>query len=84
MLSGPGPASSMVGLTLIGDDIWSVLSLLSMGKGLYFMKRIEEKLKRKVKYWRISLLQTNGRDRVSLGLFMILILVYMWWVSLIA
>jgi len=47
------------------------------------MKRIEEKLKRKVKYWRISFLQASGRDRVSLGMFMILILVYMWWVSLI-
>lgn len=47
------------------------------------MKRIEEKLKRKVKYWRISFLQASGRDRVSLGMFMTLILVYMWWVSLI-
>jgi len=47
------------------------------------MKRIEEKLKRKVKYWRISFLQASGRDRMSLGMFIILILVYMWWVSLI-
>jgi hypothetical protein len=47
------------------------------------MKRIEEKLKRKMKYWRISYLQASGRDRLSLGMFAVLILVYMWWVSLI-
>jgi hypothetical protein len=47
------------------------------------MKRIEEKVRRTVKYWRISFLQSSGRDRVSLGMFMVLILVYMWWASLI-
>jgi hypothetical protein len=46
------------------------------------MKRIEEKFKRKVKYWRVSFLQASGRDRVSLGMFRVLILVYVWWVSL--
>lgn len=47
------------------------------------MKQIEEKLKRKVKYWRVSYLQASGRDRLSVGMFMIMILIYMWWVSLI-
>jgi len=56
---------------------------MKLGKGLQNMKRIEEKFKRKVKYWRISLMQASGRDRMSLGMFMVLILVYMWWVSII-
>lgn len=47
------------------------------------MKRFEEKLKRTVKYWRVSYLQASGRDRLSLGMFMLLMLVYMWWFSLI-
>jgi hypothetical protein len=47
------------------------------------MKRIEEKLKRKVKYWRISYMQASGRDRFHLGLFGLLVLVYAWWASLV-
>ena len=47
------------------------------------MKRIEEKLKRKVKYWRISYMQASGRERLHMGLFSVLILVYAWWVSII-
>jgi len=47
------------------------------------MKRIEEKLKRKVKYWRVSYLQASGRDRLSMGMFTMLMLIYMWWVILI-
>jgi hypothetical protein len=47
------------------------------------MKQIEEKLKRKVKYWRISYKQASGRERLSIGLFSLLILVYAWWVILV-
>jgi hypothetical protein len=47
------------------------------------MKRIEEKLKRKVKYWRISFMQASGRDRLHVGLYSILILVYAWWVFIV-
>ena len=47
------------------------------------MKQFEEKLKRKMKYWRVSYLQASGRDRLSMGMFMLLMLVYMWWFSLI-
>ncbi len=47
------------------------------------MKRIEDKLKRKVKYWRVSYQQANGRERLSLGMFALLMLVYTWWVFLI-
>jgi hypothetical protein len=43
------------------------------------MKRIEEKLKRKVKYWRISLIQASERDRLYYGLYGLSILVFMWW-----
>lgn len=43
------------------------------------MKHIEEKFKRKVKYLRISFKQASGRDRVYLGLYSVLILVYAWW-----
>jgi hypothetical protein len=45
----------------------------------YAMKQIEEKFKRKVKYWRISYKQANGRDRLHMGLYSVLILVYAWW-----
>jgi hypothetical protein len=47
------------------------------------MKEIEEKLKRKVKYWRMSYKQTSGRERLSLGLFSLLMLIYAWWVTLV-
>jgi hypothetical protein len=53
------------------------------GKNDCAMKRIEEKLKRKVKYWRISFMQASGRERLHLGLYSILILVYAWWVFLV-
>jgi hypothetical protein len=47
------------------------------------MKRIEEKLKRKVKYWRVSYMQASGRERLSMGMFTMLMLIYMWWVALV-
>jgi hypothetical protein len=47
------------------------------------MKRIEEKFKRTVKYWRISFKQASGRDRLYVGLFALLMLTYVWWVTLI-
>ena len=53
------------------------------GKNDCVMKRIEEKLRRKVKYWRISFMQASIRDRLHLGLFSILILVYAWWVFIV-
>jgi hypothetical protein len=46
------------------------------------MKRIEEKFKRTMKYWRISYRQASGRDRLSLCLFASLVLAYVWWVTL--
>jgi hypothetical protein len=47
------------------------------------MKRIEEKLKRKVKYWRMSYYQASGRERLLLGLYSMLILMYAWWYILV-
>ncbi|HSL29125.1 MAG TPA: hypothetical protein VK900_08000 [Anaerolineales bacterium] len=47
------------------------------------MKQIEDKLKRKVKYWRVSYQQASGRERLSIGMFALLMLVYTWWVFLI-
>ena len=48
------------------------------------MKQIEEKVKRTVKYWRISYKQASGRDRLLLGLYSVLILVYAWWYMLLS
>jgi hypothetical protein len=42
------------------------------------MKHIREKLRRKVKYWRISYKQVSGPDRLSLGMFTFIMLVYAW------
>lgn len=53
------------------------------GKNDCAMKQIEEKLKRKVKYWRISFMQASDRERLHLGLYSILVLVYAWWVFLV-
>ena len=47
------------------------------------MKQIEEKLKRKMKYLRVSYHQASGRDRLYLGLYSVLILVYLWWYVLV-
>ena len=46
------------------------------------MKQIEEKFKRKVKFWRVSFQQASGRDRLYLGLYGLLILIYAWWYML--
>jgi hypothetical protein len=47
------------------------------------MKQMEEKVKRTVKYWRIRYKQTNGRDRLYIGLFALMILTYVWWFTLL-
>jgi len=47
------------------------------------MKQIREKLRRKVKYWRISYKQASGPDRLSLGMFALVMLVYAWWAMLV-
>lgn len=47
------------------------------------MKQIKEKLKRNMKYLRVSYQQASERDRLSLGLFALLMLIYTWWVTLV-
>jgi len=56
---------------------------MNYGKGDCLMKQIEEKFKRKVKYWRVSYQQASGRDRLTVGLFSLLMLAYAWWVFLV-
>jgi hypothetical protein len=48
------------------------------------MKQFEEKFKRKVKYLRVSYKQASGRERLLLGLYSLLILIYAWWYMLVA
>lgn len=43
------------------------------------MKRTKEKFRRFVKYWRVSYEQANQRDRLFLGMFALMMLVYAWW-----
>lgn len=47
------------------------------------MKRIKEKFKRTVKYWRITYLQASGNDRLSVGMLVMVMLAYAWWVILV-
>ena len=47
------------------------------------MKPIKEKLKRIAKYWCISYHQARERDRLSLAMFALLMLVYAWWVIVV-
>jgi len=46
------------------------------------MKRIEDKFRRMVKYWRVSYSQASERERLSVGMFAIVILTYAWWAML--
>jgi hypothetical protein len=46
------------------------------------MKKIKDKVKRTVKYWRISFKQASERDRLLLGAFTLMALVYVWWAML--
>lgn len=48
------------------------------------MKQVEEKFKRKVKYWRVSYQQTNGRERLFLALYGVIFLIYTWWYLLLS
>jgi hypothetical protein len=47
------------------------------------MKQIKEKFRRTVKYWRISYRQASGRDRLLMGMYALMVLVYAWWMMLV-
>ncbi len=46
------------------------------------MRRLKEKVKRTVKYWRISYKQASERDRLLVGVFALMVLTYVWWALL--
>lgn len=46
-------------------------------------KRINEKLKRTVKYWRVRYQQSNERERLNLYLFAFVVLSYTWWLLIV-
>ena len=48
------------------------------------MKPTKENFRRFVKYWRVVYEQANRQDRLSLGMFALLMLVCAWWVILVA
>jgi hypothetical protein len=47
------------------------------------MKHLKEKLKRRVKYLRVSYQQTRGRERLNLYMFAMLMLIYAWWALMV-
>ena len=47
------------------------------------MKRTKEKFKRIMKYWRVSYMQANAQDRLSIAMLALLMLVYAWWTILV-
>ena len=47
------------------------------------MKRIKEKSKRIIKYWRITYQQASENDRLIVGLFFMVMLAYIWWAMLV-
>ena len=47
------------------------------------MKPLKEKLRRIVKYWCITYQQSQQKDRLSLAMFAVVMIVYTWWAFLI-
>ena len=46
-------------------------------------KRLNEKFKRTIKYWRVRYQQTSARDRLNLSLFAFLMIAYTWWMFMV-
>ena len=47
------------------------------------MKQLKEKLKRRMKYLRVSYQQTRGQERLSIFLFVLMMFIYAWWALLV-
>jgi hypothetical protein len=47
------------------------------------MKWNKEKLKRLIKYWRVTYQQASGTDRLFMGMFVLMMLAYVWWAMLV-
>ena len=46
-------------------------------------KRIKEKFKRTMKYWRVRYQQSTERERLNLYLLAFLVLSYAWWILMV-
>lgn len=47
------------------------------------MKRIKDKFKRIVKYWNITYQQASNHERMIVGMFALMMIVYVWWTMLV-
>ena len=47
------------------------------------VKRPKDKFKRLMKYWRVSYQQASEKERLSLWMFALVMLVYTWWAILV-
>jgi hypothetical protein len=47
------------------------------------MKRVKEKSRRIVKYWRIRYQQASEKERMFVGLYVLAMLAYAWWAMLV-
>ena len=48
------------------------------------MKQKKDKFRRVVKYWRVRYIQASSQERVSLALFIVVMLTYLWWTILVS
>jgi hypothetical protein len=47
------------------------------------MKQKKDKFRRVVKYWRVRYIQASSQDRLSVALFVVVMLAYIWWAMLV-
>ena len=47
------------------------------------MKQLKEKSKRLVKYWRVTYQQASDRERLFGGMFLMMLLTYVWWAMIV-
>lgn len=47
------------------------------------MKRIQDKSRRIVKYWRVRYRQASGKERLYLGMYVMTVLAYAWWAMVV-
>jgi hypothetical protein len=47
------------------------------------MKRVDEKFKRIVKYWRVRYQQASSQDRLLVSMYTLMVLIYAWWVFMV-
>lgn len=46
------------------------------------MKQKKEKIRRVLKYWRVMYMQAGRQERLSMAMFIVVILMYLWWAML--